>query len=107
MFINTFFFLYILDKIEITSVIAGLFILLFFLFIIVEMGHISWAITEGLGVDFSRLLGKFHDKVGNALLHVFQYSAHRLFITVEIFKNPERYNYPRLGSDNLSAVLLT
>ena len=94
-------------KITFTSVIVGLFLLLFFLFIIIEMGHISWAVTEGPGVDFPRLLGRFHDRVGSALLHVFQYSAHKLFIIVEIFKNPEIYNYPRLGSDNLSAVLLT
>lgn len=106
--INILFFLYMIGKIRfrLKIIIIGLTVFYFSLFVISELHSIAGALIRGVDVNLIDRFMAFPYKVSNAILSVFQYSAHYLFIIVELFKNSDIYNYPRLGSDNISGILL-
>lgn len=106
--INILFFLYMIGKIRFRfkAIVLGITVLYFSLFIVSELHSIAGALIRGSDINLIDRFIAFPYKISKAILGVFQYHAHFLFIIVEIFENPNIYNYPRLGSDNVSALLL-
>ena len=106
--LNVIFYLYMIGKLKFNfkNLLLITFVSLFSLFIISEMHHISAALIYDTELALTEKLELFPSKIGVAILEIFQYSAHRLYIIVEIFSKEELYNYPRLGSDNLSGLLI-
>lgn len=107
-FINIVFFLYMINfiKFRLKFVLMFGLVLYFLLFIALELHSISNAIVNNRDVDMLVRIAGFNDRLVVAILHVFQYSAHYLFLIVEWFNRPEAYDYPRLFSDNITAFIL-
>lgn len=106
--VSSLLFLYMTEKLRFSIKSMFWLLLLFYLslFIVFNLHSVSSSLIRGEGVDILSRIIEFNDNILLALLKVFQYSAHTLFIIVEIFHKPEVYNYPRLWSDNISAFLM-
>lgn len=106
--INIVFFLYMIGKIKVNikQILVGFLVLYLMLFVVLELHSISSAVLRGDAINLVGRFNTFFDKIGKAFLSVFQYSAHYLYIITEWFVEPSLYNYPRLGSDNITAFVL-
>jgi hypothetical protein len=107
-FVYSLFFLYMVGifKIRINTIFLGLSFLYIALFVVFEMHSISNSIIRGVDINLLERLEGLSSKLVSSIVYVFQYSAHRIFIIVEIFKNPDVYSYPRLGADNVASFVV-
>lgn len=107
-FINLFFFLYMVDKIKIklSTTTLSISVCFLLLFVVLELHSISNSIITGSEVNITSRFKEFPSKIMDSILAVFQYYIHYLYLIYELINNPKLYNYPRIGSDNISAFIL-
>lgn len=106
--VNVFMYLYMVGRLRITFSMLLLLVPVLFslLFIVLELHSISNALIRGEDVTLLERLKNFPVRVLDSIVAVFSYYAHYLYIVVEMWEKSDVYNYPRLGSDNVSAFIL-